>query len=58
MHGLEDNMVPYELSVKVSKLCNNSRLELIEKGTHSFAEDKGALDKAIEVSIDFIKELI
>ncbi len=51
-------MVPYELSVKVSKLCNNSRLELIEKGTHSFAEDKGALDKAIEVSIDFIKELI
>ena len=58
VHGLEDTMVPYELSVKVSKLCNNSRLELIDKGTHSFAEDKGALDKAIEVSIDFIKELI
>lgn len=58
VHGLEDNMVPYELSVKVSKLCNNSRLELIEKGTHSFADDKGALDNAIEVSIDFIKELI
>ena len=58
VHGLEDTMIPYELSVKVSKLCNNSRLELIEKGEHSFRDDKGALDKAIDVSIDFIKELI
>ena len=57
VHGLDDTMVPYELSVKVSKLCKNSRLELIEKGTHSFADDKEALNNAIEVSINFIKNL-
>ena len=57
VHGLDDIMIPYGLSVKVSKLCKNSRLELIEKGTHAFADDKEALNKAIEVSINFIKNL-
>ena len=57
VHGLNDDMVPYDLSKKVSKLCKNSRLELIENGTHSFANNSEAKDKAIDVSIDFVKEI-
>ena len=49
-------MVPYELSVKVSKMCKNARLELIENGTHTFDNDINALKKAIDVTIKFIKE--
>lgn len=57
VHGLIDNMVPYELSVKVSKLCKNSKLELIENGTHTFDNDINALNKAIDVSINFAKNI-
>jgi len=55
VHGLADDMVPYELSVKVSNLCKNSKLELIENGNHTFNNDPNALRKAIEVSIEFAK---
>lgn len=58
VHGLIDNMVPYELSVKISKLCKNAKLELIENGTHTFDNDINALNKAIDVSIDFAKEIL
>ena len=58
VHGLIDNMVPYELSIKVSEMCENSKLELIENGTHTFDNDINALNKAIEVSVNFIKEII
>ena len=57
VHGLIDNMVPYGLFVKVSKMCKNSKLELIENGTHTFDNDIKALNKAIKVSIDFMKEI-
>ena len=57
VHGLIDNMVPYELSVKVSKMCKNAKLELIENGTHTFDNDINALNKAIDVSINFIIEV-
>lgn len=57
VHGLIDNMVPYELSIKVSKMCKNAKLELIENGTHTFDNDINALNKAIDVSIDFISEI-
>lgn len=58
VHGLVDNMVPYELSVKVSKLCKNAKLELIENGTHTFDNDINALNKAINVSIKFAKDVL
>ena len=58
VHGLIDNMVPYDLSVKVSKLCKNSKLELIENGTHTFDNDMNALNKAIDVSIEFVKMIL
>lgn len=57
VHGLCDKMVPYELSIKVSKLCKNSKLELIENGDHTFDNDKNALNKAINASINFIKNI-
>ena len=43
VHGLIDNMVPYELSVKVSKMCKNARLELIENGTHTSYNSNGSV---------------
>ena len=58
VHGLADDMVPYELSVKVSHLCKNSKLELIENGNHTFDNDVLALNKAIDVSINFAKEIL
>jgi pimeloyl-ACP methyl ester carboxylesterase len=58
VHGLIDNMVPYESSVKVSKMCKNAKLELIENGSHTFDNDVNALNKAIDVSIDFIKSIL
>ena len=51
-------MVPYESSVKVSKMCKNAKLELIENGSHTFDNDVNALNKAIDVSIDFIKSIL
>ena len=58
VHGLCDKMVPYELSVKVSKMCKNSELELIENGDHTFDNNINALNKAIDVSVEFIKKLL
>ena len=56
VHGLIDDMVPYELSVKTAKMCKNAKVELIENGSHTFANDINALNKAIDVSVDFIKK--
>ena len=38
-------------------MCKDSKLELIPKGNHTFDNDKEALDNAIDVTINFIKEL-
>ena len=57
VHGLCDKMVPYELSIKVSRMCKNSKLELIENGDHTFDNDINSLNKAIAVSIEFIKNI-
>jgi len=58
VHGVIDSMVPYNLSVKVSKLCKNSKLELIENGDHTFNNDINALNKAIDVSINFLQKVL
>lgn len=58
VHGLNDKMIPFELSEKVSKLCKNSRLELIENGDHTFDNDLEALNKAINVSVNFIEKVL
>jgi len=58
VHGLIDNMVPYQLSQKICLMCKNAKIELIENGNHTFNNDEMALNKAIEVSIEFVKQLL
>ena len=55
VHGLKDETVPSDLSVKVSKMCKKAQLELIKNGTHSFRDDNNSLKKAIDVTVAFIK---
>ena len=57
IHGLNDTIISYKESERISKLCKNSRLELIENGTHSFANDIEVQNKAIDASVDFIKKI-
>ena len=57
VHGTGDSMVPYTLSEKVSALCENSKLVLIENGEHCFDDSDVSLDKASKETINFIKSL-
>ena len=58
VHGEIDSAVPYELSKEVSEICNNSKFELVENGEHTFQNSKEAIEKAVDVTIKFIKEII
>ena len=58
VHGLSDEMVPYQLSESAYKQRKNAKLELIENGKHAFSKDDVALNRAIDVSIDFINEVL
>ena len=51
-------MVPYKISEEVSKMCNNSKLELIESGEHSFKNSEEALENAVNVTEKFVKEVL
>ena len=57
VHGTGDSMVPYTLSEKVSKLCKNSKLVLIENGEHTFDDSENSLNQATEATVNFIKNL-
>ena len=57
VHGLVDDMVPYQLSEKVCSMCKNAKIKLIENGNHTFSSDKKALDQAIDESIIFINNI-
>lgn len=57
VHGTGDIMVPYTLSEKISVLCKNSKLVLIENGEHCFDDSDISLNKASKETIDFIKSL-
>jgi len=57
VHGIIDDMVPYQLSEKISKMCKDSRLELIPNGNHTFDNDKEALKEAINKTAIFIREM-
>ena len=57
VHGEIDSAVPYELSKEVSEICNNSKFELVENGEHTFQNSKEAIEKAVDVTIKFIKEI-
>lgn len=58
VHGLVDTMIPYTLSEKVHRLCKNSELILIENGDHIFDNDKQALEKACNVTVEFTNEIL
>lgn len=57
VHGLIDETVPYEVSMEAHRRCSNSRLELIENGSHTFDTNEQSLKDAINKTIDFIKEI-
>ena len=46
VHGLEDKMVPYQISLKASKKCKNATIELIENAGHGFLETNETKDRA------------
>lgn len=57
VHGLSDNTVPYEVSVEVHNKCQESKLELIENGSHTFDTDKQSLKNAVSKTVEYIKEI-
>lgn len=58
VHGEIDSAVPYKLSKDVAKMCNNAKFELIENGEHTFQNEKDAIEKAVDVTINFIKDIL
>ena len=58
VHGLKDTIVPYESSVKISKMCKRPQLELIKNGNHSFTNNKKAMNEAINVTTKYIKNIL
>ena len=58
IHGLEDKMIPYTLSEKVSRMCANASLVLIKNGDHTFSNDTKALADACDATVSFIKDNI
>jgi pimeloyl-ACP methyl ester carboxylesterase len=57
VHGDKDSALPYELSEKVSKQCSNSIFKLIKNGEHTFMNSNTAINEAIDVTINFIKNI-
>src|SRR4030042_3314395 len=53
VHGDKDSYVPYEDSVKYSKLFQNAKLETIEEARHGFHDKKEDADKADRATIQF-----
>lgn len=58
VHGKIDSAVPYRLSKEVAEMCINAKFELIENGEHTFQNEKEALEKAVEVTLNFIKDIL
>lgn len=58
VHGNVDKTVPSELSEKVSNMCNNSELVLIEDGDHTFNNSNKALEEAISSTMVFVEKVV
>lgn len=58
IHGDKDSYVPYEDSVKYSKLLKNAKLKIIKGGEHGFHGNKENSDKADEITIQFFLQYI
>jgi len=55
VHGLEDGMVPYQISLEASKKCKNATIQLIEEAGHGFLETEETVKRAIDITVDFIE---
>ncbi len=58
VHGEIDSAVPYKLSKEVAEMCNNAKFEPIENGEHTCQNSKEAIENAINVTMNFIKEIL
>ncbi len=58
IHGDKDSYVPYEDSVRYSKLFKNAKLETIKGGEHGFHDNKKESDRADEATIQFFLDYI
>lgn len=54
VHGTNDEKVPYEDSVKYSKLVKNCSLVTIEGAEHGFHDRKEDSEKADKATVDFL----
>ena len=57
VHGDKDSVLPFKLSETVSKQCSNSIFKLIKNGEHTFMNSNTAINEAIDVTINFIKNI-
>ena len=57
VHGTIDTSVPCEVSKRVSKVCKNSTLKLIEGGWHTFDNSEEALMEAVKETVKYIKNI-
>lgn len=58
VHGMKDDMVPYQLSEKIALMCKNSKVELINEGNHTFNNDPKVLEEAVDVTVKFVKDIL
>ena len=58
VHGETDSAVPYKLSKDVEEICKNAKFELIKNGDHTFQNSKEAIEKAVDVTLNFIEEVL
>lgn len=57
VHGILDEVVPYEYVVRASSICKNAKLELIENGNHNFVNNKEAEMESIGKIVDFVNDV-
>ena len=57
VHGNEDSAIPCKLSERVSSNCSNSTLKIINGGEHTFMNSNESISEAIDVTIEFIKNI-
>lgn len=55
VHGTKDIHVPCESSIKISKLCKNSELFLVNGGDHGFHDDNSMIE-AVNVTNSFLNK--
>lgn len=53
VHGDKDEIVPIEQSIKISKILQNCKLEIIEGAGHHF-DGLGQFEKTLDLIVDFI----